>query len=146
MKLLKLLCFLSLLAGLSVPLRAQSAKLFILATELRSSNGRIIIKLFGDNESFVNEKPLREVTFEKKGMVNGVIALNFDLEPGTYGVTLLDDENSNGKMDNNLVKMPKEGFGFSNFYLTKLKRPHFDEFKVVIKPGKNKVDIRTKYL
>lgn len=143
---LRLFFIFSLVFCLSSQLQAQSAKLFILATELRSANGKIIVKLFSDNESFVKEKPLREISFEKKGLVNGVIALNFDLEPGTYGITLLDDENGNGKMDNNLVKIPKEGFGFSNFYLTKLQRPHFDEFKVVIKPGKNKVDIRTKYL
>jgi uncharacterized protein (DUF2141 family) len=29
--------------------------------------------------------------------------------------------------------IPKEGFGFSNFYLTKLKRPKFDTFSFEVK-------------
>ncbi len=125
---------------------ARAQQVQILATGIQSGAGKIIIKLFSDQESFRNEKPFREITFDKKGLVNGVIGLSFEQEPGTYGITLLDDENANGKMDYNLVKMPKEGFGFSNFYLEQLRRPHIDEFRVQIRKGNNRVDIKTKYL
>lgn len=41
--------------------------------------------------------------------------ITFDnLPPGDYGVVALHDENSNMKLDRNLVGWPKEGFGFSN--------------------------------
>ncbi len=36
------------------------------------------------------------------------------LQPGTYAVRLMHDENDNGKLDRNLVGMPTEGYGFSN--------------------------------
>jgi uncharacterized protein (DUF2141 family) len=37
-----------------------------------------------------------------------------DLPPGDYGVAAIHDENSNAKLDKNLLGIPKEGFGFAN--------------------------------
>ncbi|HUH63606.1 MAG TPA: DUF2141 domain-containing protein [Terracidiphilus sp.] len=37
-----------------------------------------------------------------------------DLPPGVYGVAAIHDENSNAKLDKNLIGIPKEGFGFAN--------------------------------
>jgi uncharacterized protein (DUF2141 family) len=37
-----------------------------------------------------------------------------DLPPGDYAVAAIHDENSNHKLDRNLIGIPKEGFGFAN--------------------------------
>lgn len=37
-----------------------------------------------------------------------------DLPPGDYAVAAIHDENSNAKLDRNMLGIPKEGFGFSN--------------------------------
>lgn len=37
-----------------------------------------------------------------------------DLPPGDYAVAAIHDENSNAKLDRNLIGIPKEGFGFAN--------------------------------
>ena len=37
-----------------------------------------------------------------------------DIPPGDYGVAAIHDENSNAKLDKNLIGIPKEGFGFAN--------------------------------
>ena len=37
-----------------------------------------------------------------------------DLPSGDYGVAAIHDENSNAKLDKNLLGIPKEGFGFAN--------------------------------
>lgn len=115
-------------------------------TELASARGKIVLSVFKDNERFKKEVPARVITFSKQGLVNGALTLNFTLEPGVYGITLLDDENENGKMEKNMIGIPKEGFGFSNFYLQKMKRPVFDDFKTEIKTGNNVVNIRMKYM
>lgn len=45
----------------------------------------------------------------------GTIEIIFeDLAPGEYAIRLMHDENGNGKLDQNLVGMPTEGYGFSN--------------------------------
>ena len=37
-----------------------------------------------------------------------------DIPRGTYALAVVHDENMNGKLDTNLLGMPKEGYGFSN--------------------------------
>jgi uncharacterized protein (DUF2141 family) len=36
------------------------------------------------------------------------------IPPGTYALAVIHDENSNGKLDTNLLGIPTEGYGFSN--------------------------------
>ena len=37
-----------------------------------------------------------------------------NLPPGDYAIAAIHDENSNAKLDKNLIGIPKEGFGFAN--------------------------------
>ncbi|MEL7296587.1 MAG: DUF2141 domain-containing protein [Pseudomonadota bacterium] len=45
---------------------------------------------------------------------DGVIYVWEDVAPGTYGITVLHDENRNGKMDFDFFGAPKEKWGSSN--------------------------------
>jgi len=134
-----LCCFLS-----SFDAWAQHVKLKV--TEVKSTKGKIVIILFKDHETFEEEKSFRRIAFSKDSLKNGSIELYFTIEPGVYGITLLDDEDSNGVMNKNFIGIPKEGFGFSNYYLTKMRLPHFDEFKTKINAGINTVLVRVKYI
>ena len=42
-----------------------------------------------------------------------VVIVNVPLAPGDYAVSLLHDENGNGKLDKNFLGIPTEGIGFS---------------------------------
>jgi len=44
--------------------------------------------------------------------------VKFSLEPGIYGLSLLDDREQRRKMEYNFARLPKEGFGFSDYYHT----------------------------
>jgi uncharacterized protein (DUF2141 family) len=134
-----LCCFLT-----SFDTHAQQVKLKV--TDIKSTKGKIVIILFKDHETFEEERGFRRIAFSKDSLKNGAIDLHFTIEPGIYGITLLDDEDSNGVMNKNFIGIPKEGFGFSNYYLNKMRLPHFDEFKTKINPGKNTVLIRLKYI
>ena len=72
--------------------------------------------------------------------------INCTLDPGTYGITLIDDENKSGELNKNMLGIPKEGFGFSDFFMEKMKKPAFDDFKVNVKNQNNKISIRVKYM
>lgn len=114
-------------------INAQAQKTKVNVSEIKSDKGNIVLSLFKDQETFKNEKPFKKIVFTKKGLAHGAIELKLTIEPGIYGITILDDEDKNGEMEKNLMEIPKEGFGFSNFYLDKLKRPVFDDFKTEIK-------------
>ncbi|HKF49580.1 MAG TPA: DUF2141 domain-containing protein [Terracidiphilus sp.] len=49
----------------------------------------------------------------------------WNLAPGNYGVAAIHDENSNHKLDRNILGIPKEGFGFANNPHVVLTAPSF---------------------
>ena len=117
----------------------------IKVTGIRSSKGNIIVQVFKDNATYEDQKPFKKITFDKKALVNGMLSVTLDLEPAIYGFTMIDDENGNGDIDKNLIGMPKEGFGFSNFFLEKMKKPKFDDFKTNLTTQSNIV-MKVKYM
>lgn len=112
---------------------------------IRSEKGKLVLAIFKDQESFINRKPIKRVELNKSELERNEIVLK--LNPGTYGFSVLDDENENNKMDYNFIGIPKEGFGFSNYYHKGLSKPHFDKFKFKINNNKIKlIDIQLRYL
>lgn len=49
-----------------------------------------------------------------------------NVAPGRYAISLLHDENDNGRADRMLGMMPKEGFGFSRDAKVRMGPPSFD--------------------
>lgn len=143
---LLLLKFCSAMLLIFIASHAEAQETQVKITDIRSDKGKIVLNVFKDNASYDAEQPYKKLVFDKKGLVNGTLSLNCKLEPGIYGITLLDDENNNGKIDKNMIRMPKEGFGFSNFFMTKMKKPVFDDFKVDIKAPVSKINIKVKYM
>jgi len=84
-------------------------------------------------------------TVSKSQASGGKLTVSYDLKPGTYGIAILDDENSNGKMDYGMV-LPKEGFGFSDYYHTGMSSPTFDKFDFTLKNENRSVQIKVRYL
>ena len=124
---------------------AQNVEVTI--TGIRNSEGQIGIGVFRDNESFRKEQAYLELEFVKKEISNGEMKIRFTLPPGTYGIALLDDENSDDLMEYNFLGMPKEGFGFSDYYHTGLTMPKFDAFKFDVVEGQKKsINIRIRYI
>lgn len=131
------------LSGLT--LFAQNIDLVI--TGVRENEGIIQLKIYVNEQSYQDDKPVRTLKISKQSMVKGVIAEKLTLEPGVYGMALLDDENLSGDMDFNFMRMPEEGFAFSNFYLTGLKRPHFEDFDFTVAKGqKHLITMKLRYL
>ena len=97
----------------------------IVVKNIRNAKGRLSIGVFKDAESFEKEKPYKIIIVPKKELVGGTVKATIELEPGVYALSILDDENSDYKMEYNMVGMPKEGFGFSNYYHGGLSKPNF---------------------
>ena len=60
-------------------------------------------------------------SFDKSRVKDGRMTVEISVKCGIYGISVIDDENNNGKMEYNLLGIPKEGFGFSNFNLKKMR-------------------------
>ena len=145
---IKKIYFLKILLLLLLPamtLNAQNVEVII--TGIRTEKGQIVIGVFKDDESFKKEESFLEKRFVKNGISNGEMRVHFSLETGIYGLSLMDDENSNGKMEYKFLGIPKEGFGFSDYYHTGFTKPKFDSFKFSInKDQTKKITIRIRYM
>jgi uncharacterized protein (DUF2141 family) len=75
--------------------------------ELRYNSGQIHLELIDENEIQVvaTSNPISE---------NKCLILIENLKPGLYAFKFFHDENNNEKLDLSWLRIPKEGFGFSN--------------------------------
>jgi uncharacterized protein (DUF2141 family) len=128
-----------------INLNAQNVEVVI--TGIRNSKGQMVIGVFKDNETFQKEESFLEKRFAKNGISNGEMRVRLTLEPGIYGLSLLDDENNDGKMEYNFLRLPREGFGFSDYYHTGFTKPKFDSFKFNIDQNQKRIiTIRIRYM
>jgi uncharacterized protein (DUF2141 family) len=121
-----------------------TVSLSVRLSEFRSAEGRVAVALFDTEGSFPDQKKaLRGKTVR----IDGTTAfVRFDgLKPGVYAVAVLHDENSNDKMDFNLVGMPLEGFGFSNDAKVWLGPPSFDSAAFRLKERGGQIRIKVRY-
>jgi len=138
-------CILFLIFAFGMSVKSQNVEITL--TDVRSTKGQIVVSAFTDNQSFINNKMFMMKNFAKTNMSNGKMTVKFDIEPGTYGFVILDDENSNNEMEYNFLGIPKEGFGFSNYIHSGFKRPNFDDFKIKINKNQNvRITIKTTYM
>ena len=84
---------------------------------LRNSKGVVQYALYNRDGSIPDEKYER---YHRKGIAeisNGRSTLPFnDLPAGNYAISILHDENKNGKIDKKfLLPIPSEGVGISNY-------------------------------
>ncbi len=123
----------------------QTHSVHVKITHIRNTKGRIQLQIYKDQASFAKETPWRTKLIAKQDLKGSTMNYTIPgLAEGTYGIAILDDENRNTEMDYSFL-VPKEGFGFSNYYHTSWSRPGFDDFKFQVKEDTD-VTIKVRYM
>lgn len=134
---------------MTAPLNASDvpppdARLEIDVTGLRSTKGIILVCLTANPERFPDceggkDSRLLRVFASKPGpiVVKG-------LAPGRYAVSLVHDENGNGRLDKALL-IPREGFGFSRNPKIGFGPPKFSAVEVAVGDGNVRIPVKMKY-
>jgi uncharacterized protein (DUF2141 family) len=126
-----------------IPVLSQNLTIEI--SGIRNNKGVIQLMVYHDKETYASETPCKAFTFPKTGMNEGKITVVIpNLETGTYGIALIDDENENGKIDRHFF-IPCEGFGFSNFYFKGSRKPEFESFAFQFSDNNNSICIKVQY-
>jgi uncharacterized protein (DUF2141 family) len=108
--------------------KSNRKPLTVVITNLRSAQAPVILGLYRDNDSFLHDEGrLKAYTFVPNGKT--LTAQISDQEYGEYAISIYQDENSSGKMDKNILGIPKEGYCLSNNFRPKLKAPSYDDCK-----------------
>jgi uncharacterized protein (DUF2141 family) len=111
------------------PNAQDGGSILINITNIRSNNGKVNVSLFAAADGFPSN-PQKAVAVQSVVIQGNQVRLRFDNLPfGTYAIACLHDENGNGKIDTNLVGIPKEGYGASNNAVSKLSAPKFEAAK-----------------
>lgn len=87
---------------------------------LHNDTGQVVCALFASPNGFPHDfdKALMRTTV---AISNQHAACEFhDVKPATYAIAVVHDENSNGKLDHNVIGIPSEGVGISGS-----QKPHF---------------------
>lgn len=127
-----ILVMLSFLFTALLPAQSSSAStLTVRIVNARNANGVVRIALFQSAEGFPGDasKALRTQPAKIDPQTLTAQVVFSELPQGTYAVIIFHDENGNGKLDKNLVGIPKEGYGASNNPAKKMRPPTFDEAK-----------------
>ncbi len=121
---------------------AQS-KINIEVNNLRSKQGMLYFSLFKSGDGFPSEY---EKAF-KRGKIeidkSDVVKFSFDNIPaGTYAISLFHDEDNDGKVKMNKMKMPLEGTGASNNARGKMGPPKYND--ALFEVDKTEVNMKLK--
>ena len=81
---------------------------------LRNDNGHVVCALYSSAVDFP-KKMEKAVARADSVISNRHAVCDFPrVAPGSYAISVIHDENSNGKLDTNLMGIPREGVGASN--------------------------------
>lgn len=138
-----------LLAG-AVPVLADDppkpVNLQVTATDFKNTKGQAIFALYDSKGAWLKlEKALRVVKVPISG---GSVDFTFkDVPAGVYAVSVIHDENSNGKLDMHWfpVPGPDEGAGVSNDATATIGPPSYNDSKFRLTDAGGRIRLKIRY-
>ncbi|WP_020602505.1 DUF2141 domain-containing protein [Spirosoma spitsbergense] len=128
-----LLSIISLLFVEMTPVSASpKARLQVDIHNVNSQNGAVFVALFKPGREFPEGKPVEGKKIDASA---SSLQITFSVEPGNYALALFHDMNSNGKMDKNMLGIPKEPYGFSNDFRPRFSVPRFSDCQFSVGEG-----------
>ncbi|SOD99068.1 DUF2141 domain-containing protein [Spirosoma fluviale] len=91
---------------------SQQPALLINITNIQPNQGKVVVEIYRNASDWLTT-PLRKQTLSSDQVTR---TATFDVPPGRYAVSIYQDVNTNGKLDQNFIGIPKEPFGFGNNY------------------------------
>lgn len=124
---LSILCLLAFLFALS----ADGAEVTVKITDIPIAKGRLLIGLYDSKRNFLKKQLPNSVIAEVHNQ-DDVVATLKNVSPGIYAIAVIHDLNGDGRLDRNIVGMPKEPLAFSVIKTIPKGRPKFPDcaFKV----------------
>ena len=106
---------------------SQKLDLSVTVSGIRSDVGLLRLALYDHPDQFPND-PAKSFAFEKTILKDGQMEVVLQgIAPGEYAISLLDDKDENNEMKYNILRIPGEGYGFSNNVRPGLKCPPYEK-------------------
>ncbi len=109
--------------------QAVAADLTVDISEVNQGKGHVMVALYSGSEDFKQGKVSFGTRVKAENEQEQVIFK--DVPEGDYAIKIYQDENSNQKLDFNMIGIPKEGYGFSN-NVGRFGAPSYQEAKFTV--------------
>jgi len=123
----------------------KAANLTIKVSGFLNNHGQVIANVFRSDGDVMK---IETVYLREKGKIRNRHAqlVIKNLEYGKYAVSIFHDENGNGDLDHNFIRMPAEPLGFSNGFKMGLFSglPSFEKLQFTFEPGAATIEIKVK--
>jgi uncharacterized protein (DUF2141 family) len=123
----------------------RTGTITVTVKKLRNNNGKAGAALFSSADGFPKklEKAFRSVSGPIKKKRAKLVFRNVPY--GVYAIACVHDENGNGKIDKNIMGLPKEGYGFSKDAMGMFGPPDFEAAKIALDSPSLSLSIRVNY-
>ena len=127
-------------------LAAQENVIHVEIGGLRNDKGKVMCALFSSAGDFPKRAD-KAVMRSSARIADGHAVCEFSgIATGTYAVSVIHDENSNGRLDTNFIGIPREGVGASNNAKGHFGPPKFDAASFRYSGGRLDLKITIDYL
>jgi uncharacterized protein (DUF2141 family) len=124
----------------------QPTQIHVDVVGLRNNKGRVLCSLFSSAIGFP-KNDAKAVAHYTAEISDRQASCEFSgIGPGTYAVSAFQDENSNGKLDTNFMRIPREGVAASNDARGRSGPPKFDDAAFRVSGGQVNLRITITYL
>ncbi|NNC86893.1 MAG: DUF2141 domain-containing protein [Akkermansiaceae bacterium] len=123
---------LMILAGLALP--AAAGELVVKVQGVRNANGFVRGMVFKAADGFPEDHAKAVALAESKAKAGEVILRFKGVEEGQGAIIIIHDENDDKKLKRNIIGIPREGVGASNW--RRNGRPKYRDAVVPVGPGK----------
>lgn len=116
----------------------------ITVTDIRNKKGVLYFKFYDEANPFPHDKGFLRIIVPKSEIVGDTFTATYDgFTSKTMGISLLDDENSDLKLDMGWI-FPKEGHAFSDYHHKAYRKPVYSDFQFTL-TGNKEVMMKMKY-
>jgi uncharacterized protein (DUF2141 family) len=123
---------------------AQAADLTVTIAGLRSTAGVVRLSVYNRAETFLEASG--RIARHKASVTSNPMQVTFvGLDPGTYAISVVHDENNDGKLNRNVLGIPLEGYGFSNDAPVILGPPSFAQAAVPVGQENTTITVTMRY-
>jgi uncharacterized protein (DUF2141 family) len=117
---------------------AQNVNLTVSVSGLKSNTGILKVGLYNSEGTFL-KSTYKSITSDIKS--NGATVTFVGIPKGEYGISTYQDENSNGKLDKNMMEIPSEDFACSNDAKGFMGPPKYEDAKFNVNKD-SKIEIK----
>lgn len=125
-------------AALTLTPPACAADLTVVVNNVKTSDGALMIALFAAEADYP-DRALRSLQMPATAPQSRIHLS--DLPPGSYAIRMYHDRNGNGRLDSNLLGIPKEPYGFSGRSGLRIGPPGWDEAHFALPDAGAAIDI-----